>query len=336
MRENSLILLKTGLLELEKGVGTRRKHLLDCLQRQEKISEEEEAWLDNDANCVDEEAIIGTLEKASDFEHALSQLNPEQKKVVERLRELGRRNQEGSYIGNKRKRKCCGVLSHTAENLPQMAGCNENKTKERAPAKKAKNPVFTKKENATLAQRIQILTWHHKSEKKSQSKTAQYWDKIYPNLRLKQPIISAWLRDEPKWRTQWANAEHSVASAQAKRVKQTEHPEVTKLLELWVSRALQNRIVLTGDLLREKWRRFADLANVPEDERLTLSDGWLTAFKKRCGLREFKCHGEAGSANPENIEGERRRLRELIESYGYGLQDIFNMDETGLFFAYVF
>jgi hypothetical protein len=134
-----------------------------------------------------------------------------------------------------------------------MIGHNENKTKEQAPVKKAKNlPVFTKKENATLAQRIEILNWHHNSGKKSQSKTAQYWDKIYPNLRLKQPIISAWLQDEQKWRKQWADAEHIAASAQAKRVKQTEHPKVTKMLELWVSRALQNRIVLTGDLLCEK------------------------------------------------------------------------------------
>jgi len=108
------------------------------------------------------------------------------------------------------------------------------------------------------------------------------------------------------------------------------------MLQLWVSRALQNHIVLTRDLLHEKWQQFVDLAKVSEDKWLTLSNGWLTAFKKQCRLREFRCHGEAGSANKETIEGERACLQELIESYGYGPQDIFNMDETGLFFAYVF
>ncbi|KAF8235271.1 hypothetical protein L208DRAFT_1258137, partial [Tricholoma matsutake] len=58
-------------------------------------------------------------------------------------------------------------------------------------------PVFTKKENMTLTQWIKILDWHHACEK-NQSKTATHWDQIYPNLLLKQPIISAWLKEE-KW-----------------------------------------------------------------------------------------------------------------------------------------
>ena len=38
----------------------------------EKISTEEEEWLDNTANLVDKEAIIDLLETASDYEHGLS------------------------------------------------------------------------------------------------------------------------------------------------------------------------------------------------------------------------------------------------------------------------
>ncbi|KAF8231179.1 hypothetical protein L208DRAFT_1278429, partial [Tricholoma matsutake] len=54
-------------------------------------------------------------------------------------------------------------------------------------------PVFTKKENAMLAQWIKILDWHHKSLEKNQTKTVAHWNEIYLNLCLKQPIISAWL-----------------------------------------------------------------------------------------------------------------------------------------------
>ena len=78
------------------------------------------------------------------------------------------------------------------------------------------------------------------------------------------------------------------------------------------------------------------MAGVPQDERLKLSDGWLTSFKKRCGLREFKRHGEAASANPETVEKERERLRELIRKHGLRLKDIWNMDESALFWAYVY
>ena len=51
--------------------------------------------------------------------------------------------------------------------------------------------------------------------------------------------------------------------------------------------------------------------------------------------------GSAGSgleAQPSTslAETERLHIQELINKYGYELRDIFNMDETGLFYAYVF
>lgn len=204
----------------------------------------------------------------------------------------------------------------------------------RAKKQKAK-AVSTKKENATVAQRIEILTWHHKSAEKNQTKTAAHWDKIYPNLQLKQPIISSWLSDEEKWRAQFANAESKGQAGREKRAKQTEHPDVNEMLELWIAKAMADGVHVNGEVLRQKWKHFADLVGVPGDERLNLSEGWLTAFKKRCGLKEFKKHGEAGSASAEDVEKERTRVRELIVMYGYQLKDVFNMDETGLFFAYV-
>ncbi|EIN11808.1 DDE-domain-containing protein [Punctularia strigosozonata HHB-11173 SS5] len=70
---------------------------------------------------------------------------------------------------------------------------------------------------------------------------------------------------------------------------------------------MRNGVLLTGEVLRQKWTHFADMVGIPEDDRLTLSEGWLTAFKKRCGLKEYKRHGEAASSNPETIEEERAR-----------------------------
>ena len=194
-------------------------------------------------------------------------------------------------------------------------------------------PVFTKKENATLAQRIEILDWHHTSSEKSQTKTAAHLGLIYPNLRLKQPIILTWLKDEHKWRAQWVEAESLGQVGHMKRAKQAEHPEVNDMLELWVTKAMADGIHVTGLVLRQKWTQFADHVWVPDDERLKLSEGWLTSFKNRCGLKEFKRHGEAASADPNDVEHERARIRDLIAKSGLGLRDIFNMDETGLYYA---
>jgi hypothetical protein len=68
-------------------------------------------------------------------------------------------------------------------------------------------PIFTKKENATLAQRIEILDWHDKNSK-NQSATAWHFGPLYPNLQIKQPLISSWLKDKDMWREQWEQSNH--------------------------------------------------------------------------------------------------------------------------------
>jgi len=213
-----------------------------------------------------------------------------------------------------------------------------NYEKERkAPKKKADQvattpPTFTKKENATLAQRIEVLDWHH-ANGKNQMKTANHFSPMYPNLKIKQPLVSSWLKDEAKWRKEWEMAGHKFDRS-AKRVRQTEHPEVSEMMYLWVSKTMGDGILLTGEILRQKWNQFADLVGIEEEDRLNLSNGWLQRFKARNGLKEVKRHGEAASANTHSVEDERKRVQALIKKYGYKLRDIFNMDETGLFWAY--
>jgi hypothetical protein len=110
--------------------------------------------------------------------------------------------------------------------------------------------VFTRKENATLAQRIEILDWHHKHGKK-QTATAQHFAPIYPNLKLKQPLILSWLKEEVKWHKQWKEKVHQN-DQKTKRARQTEHPEVSEMMSLWVSKAMSEGISLTGEVLHQK------------------------------------------------------------------------------------
>lgn len=190
--------------------------------------------------------------------------------------------------------------------------------------------MFTKKENATLSQRIEILDWYH-ANGKNQSKTAKHFNMIYPNIKLTQPRVSEWLKQEGRWREEFDK--HSGSAAKMKRARQTEHPEVTEMMEIWVKTALQKKVTLTGELLRQKWIVFADAANIPVEDRLTLSNGWLARFKNRLGLKEYKNHGEAGSADLEDVEREQKRIQQFVAEHGYSHRDIFNMDETGLFYA---
>ena len=100
-------------------------------------------------------------------------------------------------------------------------------------------------------------------------------------------------------------------------------------------KAMADNLLVTGEVLQQKWTKFADLVGVVKDEHLNLSEGWLAHFKTRNGLKQFKHHGEAASADLETVEGEQQRIQELIKKYGYELCNIFNMDETGLFYGHV-
>jgi len=107
------------------------------------------------------------------------------------------------------------------------------------------------------------------------------------------------------------------------------------MIDLWVSQAMGDGILLTGEVLCQKWLWFADLAGVLTDERLCLSNGWLACYKARNGLKEFKHHGEASSVSEQTVEKERECMQMIIKEGSYKLRDIFNMDETGLFYGYV-
>ena len=76
------------------------------------------------------------------------------------------------------------------------------------------------------------------------------------------------------------------------------------MMDLWVLKAMGEGLILTGEVLCQKWKCFADLAGIPEVERLNLSNGWLDKYKGRKGLKEFKRHGEAGSVVTHGVAKE--------------------------------
>jgi hypothetical protein len=99
------------------------------------------------------------------------------------------------------------------------------------------------KENATIYQRVEILNWYH-ANGKNQSLTAWHFNKIYPNLHLKQPIISSWVKNELKWHTMY-ESENGVAPSAASRC----HRDAGHVDHM----ACKDGLLLTGDLICQKW-----------------------------------------------------------------------------------
>ncbi|KAI8598473.1 hypothetical protein EDD21DRAFT_382367 [Dissophora ornata] len=64
--------------------------------------------------------------------------------------------------------------------------------------------------------------------------------------------------------------------------------------------------------------------------RFSATEGWLSRFKSRHGLKSYRLHEEAASVDVESLPAAIQDIRTKIA--GYQLEDIFNAAEKGLFF----
>ena len=70
----------------------------------------------------------------------------------------------------------------------------------------------------------------------------------------------------------------------------------------------------------------------PWKRRFTASKGWFEKFKKRFSLKSVSLYGEAASADTEAADTyAKETFKNIIAEGGYKPEQVFNMDETGLF-----
>jgi hypothetical protein len=79
-------------------------------------------------------------------------------------------------------------------------------------------------------------------------------------------------------------------------------PQLDEAFANWIFQSQAQNVFLSGGIIRENGRSFAELLGVGEGETPTFSVGWLTSFQKRHGIKAFRAHGESGSADTLAIE----------------------------------
>ena len=65
-------------------------------------------------------------------------------------------------------------------------------------------------------------------------------------------------------------------------------------------------------------------------DNFSASNGWLQSFLKRHNIKSSILSGEAADVSEDVLDDWVKRLPSILE--GYDTKDIFNADETGLFF----
>ena len=111
-------------------------------------------------------------------------------------------------------------------------------------------------------------------------------------------------------------------------MRTADYEEVDKAVYMWFVEMRAKNIPINGPLLCEGARSFACSLGFPEIMRST---GWLHRFWERLGISHKIIIGEANDAPKEGASTWRlETLQAALKEYS--LADIYNADETALFY----
>ncbi|GET61132.1 CENP-B homolog protein 2-like [Rhizophagus irregularis DAOM 181602=DAOM 197198] len=104
------------------------------------------------------------------------------------------------------------------------------------------------------------------------------------------------------------------------------YPQLEEVMSIWVDQQISRNLTINGPIIQQK---AVECANLLDITNFSASAGWLSNFKQRNNLHTYKKKGEAGSAPIDELPQMRAELREILQAYK--LKDIWNCDETALF-----
>jgi transcriptional regulator with XRE-family HTH domain len=113
------------------------------------------------------------------------------------------------------------------------------------------------------------------------------------------------------------------------RQREGNFPDIENALWTWCEHVIHNKGPLHDEVLVTHGLQIAKELGIPREE-FKASPGWVYNFKKRHGLFEIVLHGESASVDQAGLSEERRRLQDIISLYHP--DDVYNADETGLFY----
>jgi hypothetical protein len=184
------------------------------------------------------------------------------------------------------------------------------------------------RQRVTNAQRQALRSWVFAQATKPSHKACIAWFESQFNHRISQSTVSESLGDHFK------HLDRSTPPSHGARQRVAQWPILEAILWDWQKTLQEKRIQTSGELLRLKaseiWYQIPQYKDLEPPE---FSQGWLSRFKQRHGIKQHTQHGEAGSV-PAEVEVEMRSIRTLCGEYQE--EDIYNMDETGLYWRSTF
>ena len=131
-----------------------------------------------------------------------------------------------------------------------------------------------------------------------------------------------------KHSAKWLKVTTSSASKTVKH-RGPQNEKLEQVLMEWFRQARARGALISDRLLVEKAKEVAVELKI---DNFKGSDGWLAGFKARHNIKLQHSKGESGSADLEGVDIARTLVGQIITELGYQLDNIYNMDETGLYY----
>lgn len=112
-------------------------------------------------------------------------------------------------------------------------------------------------------------------------------------------------------------------------LRKGEYPKMEAALYKWFVTQRESHVPINGNILKIKAVEIQK--KIYGDRGFLSSNGWLTKFKKRFGIRLLKESGEKLSSRVELVEPFKKKFSELIKENNLSLDAVFNADESGLY-----
>jgi len=122
--------------------------------------------------------------------------------------------------------------------------------------------------------------------------------------------------------------DNKSAPVNRKRKREGKDPEVDKAMNEWFSAVTERGVRISGPMLEQKAEFFAQKIGHSD---FKATEGWISRWKDRHNIKFKRFHGEKSSADTNGAnEWSLAKLPEILKKFSP--QDIYNADETGLFY----
>ncbi|XP_054629702.1 tigger transposable element-derived protein 4-like [Dunckerocampus dactyliophorus] len=132
------------------------------------------------------------------------------------------------------------------------------------------------------------------------------------------------LKRKPEWIEEFKS---NMPLDRKRKVRKTANDELNAILYEWFKDSTARQLPVSGPLLQENLKEIATQLQLDE---FKASNGWLDAFRRRHNIIFGKMNGESGGVETAVVDDWKQKLPNLGD--GYAFRDIYNMDETGLFY----